>query len=68
MSVRLYARGRASRPPQAECKCGNYKKHECGCEVRREREANEKSGALGDVKGEGGGTAKVDAQDGWLCR
>ena len=29
---------------------------------------DEKSGALGDVKREGGGTAKVDAQDGWLCR
>ena len=56
----------AHRPPQAKCKCG--KKHEYGWEGRREREVDEKSGALGDVKGEGGGTAKVDAQDGWLCR
>ena len=37
-------------------------------EGRREREMDENSGALGDVKGEGGGTTKVDAQDGWLCR
>ena len=42
MSVRLYARGRASRPPQAECKCG--KKHEYGWEGRREREERAREG------------------------